>query len=95
MREEIREVIKLAAMDNLAERAGLTPEQIQDARQALYVGMQPSPMPPAQPMPNQMQRPMNVRPADPQRMVNIQNVKQALESESPLDNLAMDRDWET
>jgi len=91
MREEIREVIKLAAMDNLAERAGLTPEQIQDARQALYVGMQPSPMPPAQPMPNQMQRPMNVRPADPQRMVNIQNVKQALESESPLDNLAMMR----
>ena len=47
--------------------------------------------PPAQPMPNQMQRPMNVRPADPRRMANMQNVKQALESESQLDNLAMMR----
>ena len=47
--------------------------------------------PPAQPMPDQMQRPMNVRPADPQRMANMQNVKQALESDSPLDNLAMMR----
>tara|TARA_R100000742_G_C4248022_1_gene66681 strand:+ start:27 stop:659 length:633 start_codon:yes stop_codon:yes gene_type:complete len=47
--------------------------------------------PPAQPMPNQMQRPMNVRPADPQRMANMQNVKQALDSDSALDNLAMMR----
>tara|TARA_R100000008_G_scaffold9921_2_gene4975 strand:+ start:3083 stop:3715 length:633 start_codon:yes stop_codon:yes gene_type:complete len=47
--------------------------------------------PPPQPMPNQMQRSMNVRPADPQRMANMQNVKQALESDSPLDNLAMMR----
>ena len=42
-------------------------------------------------MPNQMQRPMNVRPADPQRMANMQNVKQALDSDSALDNLAMMR----
>jgi len=51
----------------------------------------PPAMPPAQPMPNQMQRPMNVRPANPQRMANMQNVKQALESDSALDNLAMMR----
>ena len=57
--------------------------------------MQPPAMPPAmlpaKPMPNQMQRPMNVRPADPQRMANMQNVKQALDSDSALDNLAMMR----
>ena len=47
--------------------------------------------PPAQPMPNQMQRPMNVRPADPQRMANMENIKQALDSDSALDNLAMMR----
>ena len=51
----------------------------------------PPAMSPAQPMPNQMQRPMNVRPADPRRMANMQNVKQALESESQLDNIAMMR----
>ena len=95
MNKELKEILKTAALDNLADRAGITPEQIQDAKQVLYMDMQPSAMPPAmppaQPMPNQMQRPMNVRPADPQRMANIQNVKQALESESPLDNLAMMR----
>ena len=47
--------------------------------------------PPAQPMPNQMQRSMNVRPADPQRMANMENIKQALDSDSALDNLAMMR----
>ena len=47
--------------------------------------------PPAQPMLNQMQRPMNVRPADPQRMANMENIKQALDSDSALDNLAMMR----
>lgn len=91
MNKELKEILKTAALDNLADRAGITPEQIQDAKQVLYMDMQPSAMPPAQPMPNQMQRPMNVRPADPQRMANIQNVKQALESDSTLDNLAMMR----
>mgnify|MGYP003667584196 CR=1 FL=1 len=95
MNKELKEILKTAALDSLAERAGITPEKIQESRQALYMDMQPPAMPPAmppaQPMPNQMQRPMNVRPADPRRMANMQNVKQALESESQLDNLAMMR----
>ena len=95
MNKELKEILKTAALDTLADRAGITPEKIQESRQALYMDMQPSAMPPAmppaQPMPNQMQRPMNVRPADPRRMANMQNVKQALESESQLDNLAMMR----
>lgn len=95
MNKELKEILKTAALDSLAERAGITPEKIQESRQALYMDMQPPAMPPAmppaQPMPNQMQRPMNVRPADPQRMANMQNVKQALESDSALDNLAMMR----
>ena len=40
---------------------------------------------------DQMQRPMNVRPADTRRMANMQNIKQALETDSQLDNLAMMR----
>ena len=95
MKKELKEILKTAALDTLADRAGITPEKIQESRQALYMDMQPSAMPPAmppaQPMPNQMQRPMNVRPADPRRMANMQNVQQALDSESPLDNLAMMR----
>ena len=95
MNKELKGILKTAALDTLADRAGITPEKIQESRQALYMDMQPSAMPPAmppaQPMPNQMQRPMNVRPADPQRMANMQNVKQALESDSALDNLAMMR----
>ena len=95
MNKELKEILKTAALDSLAERAGITPEKIEESRQALYMDMQPPTMPPAmppaQPMPNQMQRPMNVRPADPRRMANMQNVQQALDSESPLDNLAMMR----
>ena len=95
MNKELKEILKTAALDSLAERAGITPEKIEESRQALYMDMKPPAMPPAmppaQPMPNQMQRPMNVRPADPRRMANMQNVKQALESESQLDNLAMMR----
>ena len=95
MNKELKEILKTAALDSLAERAGITPEKIEESRQALYMDMKPPAMPPAMPpaqrMPNQMQRPMNVRPADPRRMANMQNVKQALESESQLDNLAMMR----
>jgi len=95
MNKELKEILKTAALDNLADRAGITPEKIQEAKQALYMDMQPSAMPPAmppaQPVPNQMQRPMNVRPSDPQRMANMQNIKQVLESDSTLDNLAMMR----
>ena len=95
MNKELKEILKTAALDSLAERAGITAESLQKSQQVVAMQMQPSAMPPAmpptQPMPNQMQRPMNVRPADPRRMANMQNVQQALDSESPLDNLAMMR----
>ena len=95
MNRELKEILKTAALDSLAERAGITAESLQKSQQVVAMQMQPPAMPPAmppaQPMPNQMQRPMNVRPANPQRMANMQNVKQALESDSALDNLAMMR----
>ena len=95
MNKELKEILKTAALDSLAERAGITAESLQKSQQVVAMQMQPPAMPPAmppaQPMPNQMQRPMNVRPADPRRMANMQNVKQALESESQLDNIAMMR----
>jgi len=95
MNKELKEILKTAALDSLAERAGITAESLQKSQQVVAMQMQPPVMPPAmspaQPMPNQMQRPMNVRPADPRRMANMQNVKQALETDSQLDNLAMMR----
>ena len=95
MNKELKEILKTAALDSLAERAGITAESLQKSQQVVAMQMQPSAMlpamPPTQPMPNQMQRPMNVRPADPRRMANMQNIKQALETDSQLDNLAMMR----
>jgi len=95
MNKELKEILKTAALDSLAERAGITAESLQKSQQVVAMQMQPPVIPPAmspaQPMPNQMQRPMNVRPADPRRMANMQNVKQALETDSQLDNLAMMR----
>ena len=107
MNRELKEILKTAALDNLADRAGITPEKIQEAQQALYAQVKginqvkPPELPrsiavdgavyPAPPQDNPMQRPMNVRPTDPQRMANMQNIKQVLESDSTLDNLAMMR----
>jgi len=95
MNRELKEILKTAALDNLAQRAGITSEQIQESRDMLYMTAQTqNPMPmgmPAPPMDNPMQRPMNVMPGDPQRMANMQNIKQALSTESPLDNIAMMR----
>ena len=107
MNRELKEILKTAALDTLADRAGITPEKIQEAQQALYAQVEginqvkPTELPrsmavdgavyPTPPQDNQMQRPMNVRPADPQRMANIQSIKETLESDSPLDNLAMMR----
>ena len=95
MNKELKEILKTAALDSLAERAGITAESLQKSQQVVAMQMQPPAMPPAmpptQPMPNQMQRPMNVRPSDPRRMANMQNIKQALETDSQLDNLAMMR----
>ena len=94
MREEIREVIKLAAMDNLAERAGLTPEKLQRSQQAVAMDMQPPAMPPAmpptQPRPNQMTTPMQVNLGNPDNMKKLLAMKDNLtRGETPLKKSAM------
>jgi hypothetical protein len=116
MNKELKEILKTAALDSLAERAGITAESLQKSQQVVAMQMQPPAMLnaiqginqakppelprsmavdgavyPTPPQDNQMQRPMNVRPADPRRMANMQNIKQALETDSQLDNLAMMR----
>jgi len=94
MREEIREVIKLAAMDNLAERAGLTPEKLQISQQAVAMDMQPPAMPPAMPpaqsRPNQMTTPMQVNLGNPNNMKKLLAMKDNLtRGETPLKKSAM------
>ena len=94
MREEIREVIKLAAMDNLAERAGLTPEKLQRSQQAVAMDMQPPAMPPAMPpaqsRPNQMTTPMQVNLGNPDNMRKLLAMKDNLtRGETPLKKSAM------
>ena len=94
MREEIREVIKLAAMDNLAERAGLTPEKLQRSQQAVAMDMQPPAMPPAMPpaqsRPNQMTTPMQVNLGNPDNMKKLLAMKDNLtRGETPLKKSAM------
>ena len=94
MREEIREVIKLAAMDNLAERAGLTPEKLQRSQQAVAMDMQPPAMPPAMPpaqsRPNQMTTPMQVNLGNPNNMKKLLAMKDNLtRGETPLKKSAM------
>ena len=94
MREEIREVIKLAAMDNLAERAGLTPEKLQRSQQAVAMDMQPPAMPPAMPpaqsRPNQMTTPMQVNLGNPDNMRKLLAMKDNLtRGETPLKKSAI------
>ena len=94
MREEIREVIKLAAMDNLAERACLTPEKLQRSQQAVAMDMQPPAMPPAMPpaqsRPNQMTTPMQVNLGNPDNMRKLLAMKDNLtRGETPLKKSAM------
>ena len=92
--KDIKETVRLSALDNLAARAGITREQVdvakevlafsnQDAMQREMEQMQPPPMAPMSPPPAQ---PM---PSDPQRMARVKAVQDALRTESQLDNLAM------
>tara|TARA_B100000676_G_scaffold276885_1_gene298141 strand:+ start:5237 stop:5863 length:627 start_codon:yes stop_codon:yes gene_type:complete len=92
--KDIKETVRLSALDNLAARAGITREQVdvakevlafsnQDAMQREMEQMQPPPMAPMSPAPAQ---PM---PSDPQRMARVKAVQDALRTESQLDNLAM------
>ena len=92
--KDIKETVRLSALDNLAARAGISREQVDNAKRVLATSnqdameremeqMQPPPMAPMSPAPAQ---PM---PSDPQRMARVKAVQDALRTESQLDNLAM------
>jgi len=92
--QDIKETVRLSALDNLAARAGISREQVDNAKRVLATSnqdameremeqMQPPPMAPMSPAPAQ---PM---PSDPQRMARVKAVQDALRTESQLDNLAM------
>ena len=92
--QDIKETVRLSALDNLAARAGITREQVDNAKKVLSTSnqaameremqqMQPPPMAPMSPAPAQ---PM---PSDPERMARVKAVQNALRTESQLDNLAM------
>ena len=94
--KDIKETVRLSALDNLAARAGITRQQVDDAKRNLTISnqdamqremeqMQPPAMAPMSPPPAQ---PM---PSDPQRMAKVKAVQDALRTESQLDNLAMMR----
>ena len=94
--KDIKETVRLSALDNLAARAGITREQVEDAKRILTISnqdamqkemeqMQPQAMAPMSPPPSQ---PM---PSDPERMAKVKAVQDALRTESQLDNLAMMR----
>lgn len=92
--QDIKETVRLSALDNLAARAGITREQVDNAKRVLSTSnqdamerkmeqMQPPPTAPMSPAPAQ---PM---PSDPERMARVKAVQNALRTESQLDNLAM------
>lgn len=92
--QDIKETVRLSALDNLAARAGITREQVDNAKKVLSTSnqdameremqqMQPPSMAPMSPAPAQ---PM---PSDPERTARVKAVQNALRTESQLDNLAM------
>jgi hypothetical protein len=92
--QDIKETVRLSALDNLAARAGITREQVDNAKRVLSTSnqdameremqqMQPPSMALMSPAPAQ---PM---PSDPERMARVKAVQNALRTESQLDNLAM------
>ena len=98
--KDIKETVRLSALDNLASRAGITRNQVLQAKNILTISNQdaaeremeeragavPMQMPPQQTRP--LVQPM---PSDPRRMAGVKAVQDALRTESQLDNLAMMR----
>ncbi len=98
--KDIKETIKLSALDNLLVRAGVTKVQLNSAKNILTISNQdaaeremeeqagavPMQMPPEQTRP-----PVQPMPSDPRRMAGVKAVQDALRTESQLDNLAMMR----
>jgi hypothetical protein len=98
--KDIKETIRLSALDNLLARAGVTRAQLNSAKDILTLsnrdameremeeqaGAVPMQMPPEQTRP-----PVQPMPSDPRRMAGVKAVQDALRTESQLDNLAMMR----
>ncbi len=98
--KDIKETIRLSALDNLLARAGVTRVQLNSAKDILTLsnrdameremekqaGAVPMQMPPEQTRP-----PVQPMPSDPRRMAGVKAVQDALRTESQLDNLAMMR----
>jgi len=94
--KDIKETIRLTALDNLAKRAGITLDEVKSAKELLIISNQDA-------MESQMEQvqqtmpqaapsmPMQSRPADPERIQRIEQVKQALSTDSALDNIAVGR----
>ena len=93
--KDIKETVRLSALDNLAARAGITREQVDVAKEVLAFSNQdamqkemeqgtgiPMTIPSMPPLTSPM-------PSDPRRMAGVKAVQSALRTESPLDNLAM------
>ena len=98
--KDIKETIRLSALDNFLARAGVTRVQLNSAKDILTLsnrdameremeeqaGAVPMQMPPQQTRP-----PVQPMPSDPRRMARVKAVQDALRTESQLDNLAMMR----
>ena len=93
--KDIKETVRLSALDNLAARAGITREQVDVAKEVLSFSNQdamqkemeqgtgiPMTIPSMPPLTSPM-------PSDPRRMAGVKAVQSALRTESPLDNLAV------
>tara|TARA_R100000995_G_C3451348_1_gene108326 strand:+ start:276 stop:902 length:627 start_codon:yes stop_codon:yes gene_type:complete len=94
--KDIKETIRLTALDNLAKRAGITLDEVKSAKELLTISNKDA-------MESQMEQvqqtmpqaappmPMQSRPANPERIQRIEQVKQALSTDSALDNIAVGR----
>ena len=93
MSENILQILKLTGLNKLAENAKISAEEMQLASNVINPPPAPAPMPPIpmqQPItPNQ--RPMNVRPADPEKFNKIQGMIKAFETPSSYDNVLAQR----
>ena len=94
--KDIKELIKLSALNNLAVRAGVTPEETTQARSLLAVSnrndleKEQEQAQASMPAPMQAPRPQPM-PSNPERMAKVNAVQQALRTDTPLDNIAMMR----
>ena len=94
--KDIKELIKLAALNNLAVRAGVTSEETTQARSLLAVSnrndleKEQEQAKASMPAPMQAPRPQPM-PSNPERMAKVNAVQQALRTDTPLDNIAMMR----